>query len=116
MATWKIETTTDGRYRLSWNGYPWPMEPKKSLEETDAYRKRLIERWPGEGAGFLFRTDSPSGHQRGGPWKYTYPDRDSGALVLGVIHTSRLRDAKEVLRHKLHRKRLPNGILWKLDN
>lgn len=72
---------------------------------------RLAVRWPTEEAvEWAFRAyTEPAPKKRGGPWRYRYGDET------GVIRVSRLADAKAILRNKLDRKRLPNGIEWECE-
>ena len=103
---WTV-TQTDGGFVIGWGSKPWGMEPR-GKDWCLAYVERLKERYP-EGGAWLVDGQATA-RTRGGPWRYTYDDGETE-----VIHTSRLDDAKSVLRHRLRRKTLPAGITWKLE-
>lgn len=109
---WTLRSTSEG-WRLYYDGQPWPMEPKESEPVAAAYLERVRKRYRGDSARLLLGAqDEGPTRERGGPWRYTYPNGDE--QVTGVVHTSRKEDAKKVLRAQLDRKRLPNGIEWSI--
>lgn len=110
---WKT-IEADGGYRLTYDGRRWPMEPRPTRDEADAYRERLEDRYPDAEVLAVLdyaNEDEDTGRSRGGPWRWDLPDGTSG-----VVHLSRLADAKDHLRRKMGRKRLPNGITWEIAN
>lgn len=116
---WTVERVGEG-WRVHYDGQPFTHDPKPTEREARAYADRLQRRYRGGSAG-LFCNSSENGEndrQRGGPWRWRTPEdastvEEHGAT--GVIHTSRLEDAKSVLRHRMKRQRLPNGITWELE-
>ena len=103
---WAIKKVEGGSV-LTWNGKGWGMLPQ-SHEWVRDYALRLEERYPEGGAWLVAGTVKP--RQKGGPWRYTLMDGTSE-----VIHTDRKADAKRLLQAQMGRKRLPNGILWSLE-
>jgi hypothetical protein len=106
QSVWSV-VPVDGGYVVTWRGEAWGMTPRDEAWCRD-YMARLEERYPEGGAWLLDGSDST--RTRGGPWRYTYADGETE-----VIHTSRLDDAKSVLRHRLRRKTLPAGLTWTLE-
>lgn len=113
---WKIKKTADG-YKIFWRGREWydgqrPIRgtPNPPRDLVASYVESCKRRYPGDTPGILLGPeDAEAKVRRGGPWRWTLPDGETG-----VIHTSRKSDAKKVLRHKMQRKRLPNGIEWEI--
>lgn len=109
---------TDRGYVLEWRGRRWPMKPRRTREDAEAYRLRVSSRYPGTSPALLMGTDDSERdtpkRRRGGPWRYRYPDPETDEEVEGVIHTKRKKDAKKILRRRLDRKRLPSGITWEI--
>lgn len=100
----------DGGYVVTFRGkVPYPMPPKETRLEARGYMERLQHRYPEDSVLILWGT-SGSKRQRGGPWRYVLANGEEG-----VIHESRLDDAKSVLRHRLHRKTLPRGTVFSLE-
>lgn len=109
---WTVREVEDGLFSVFYHGQRWPMEPRASRQSCIDYARRLADRWTHEGALLMLR-ERDSGRSRGGPWRYTYPVGED--TETGVIQTSRLSDAKKLLRRELNRERLPNGISWTVD-
>lgn len=90
------------------------MVPRESKTEATEYAERLANMWIDEVA--LFMTSpawtgeglEPTFH-KGGPWRYTYPDGETG-----VIYISKQSDAKSALRKELGKQRLPKGLKWEI--
>lgn len=97
-------------FLLTYKGNDFPAEPRMSEEDAVRAARHFSMRYQEE---FLTWVSTPKEdeeeRQRGGPWSYTYDDQT------GVIHTSRLADAKAALRRSLDRQRLPNGIEWSVE-
>lgn len=106
----------DNGWRVRWKGREWPgVHPTNRA--AGAYVKRLRQRYPGSTPATILGEpdEEENGRQRGGPWKWTTPEDATTAEehgTNGVIHTSRLQDAKSILRKRMDRKRLPNGTSW----
>lgn len=117
---WTVSETDDG-WQVYYAGKPWIGAPRPTREEAEAYRDRLEQRYPEAEVERLLYTDDEdeeqNGRQRGGPWRWTIPEDSPAAPehgTTGVIHTRQKQDAKAVLRRKMDRKRLPNGIEWEI--
>lgn len=115
---WSV-VSTDRGYLLTWKGELWPMEPRATEQECRAYLERVQNRYRGDSSEVLLAAEEQqNGRQRGGPWRWTTPEDATTAEeygTTGVLHTSRLQDAKKQLRAKMDRQRLPNGIEWELE-
>ena len=103
--SWAIKRVNGGHV-ITWCGTEWGMSPA-NRDWCQQYLARLEERYP-EGGAWLVDGQDRS-RTRGGPWRWTLGEQSE------VIHTSRLDDAKGVLRHRLGRKTLPSGITWSLE-
>jgi len=104
---WRMWATSGEGYRIYWNNEPWPMKPKQSHSECEAYMERLRIRYPNEAPAVMLGRSQD--RQRGGPWRWSLPNGETG-----VVHMGRLNDAKQVLRHERQCKRLPTGIEWEI--
>lgn len=111
---WTVERADEG-FILRYDGLRFPMQARSDEADARAYLERVRRRYGGDSARVLCATDGENGGpSRGGPWAYSYPSLDGEGRTEGVVHTSRLKDAKQVLRAQLERKRLPNGIEWSI--
>lgn len=111
---WSIERTKHGDFRILWKDREWPVR-KATRDRAEAYVTRLCQRYPGTTpATVLGDEEEPeeNSRSRGGPWQYEY-ETDDG-VQSGIIETRRKKDAKQILRRRLDRQRLPNGIEWKI--
>ncbi len=97
----------DGKYRVYYRKIHWPSEPRDTRADAQAYADRLSLRWDDDTAELL-ATPMEGQREKGGPWRWNEGNET------GVINMSRLSDAKDTLRRKLGRKRLPKGITWEL--
>ncbi len=98
----------DGGWSACWKGAPIRVNNWSTKGEAMAYAKRLDQTYR-DGSREITIQEYGRRRTRGGPWRWTIPGGE-----MGVIHTNALADAKEVLRERLHRKRLPLGIQWEL--
>lgn len=107
--SWSV-AERDGGFVVLWRRQGWGMAPKPTRKEAVAYKRRLAARYPTGGEWLVDAAQNrPDPRNRGGPWRWTLPDGSSG-----IIHTTRLTDAKSILRRELRRKRLPNNIRWEI--
>lgn len=117
---WSIERTQQG-YAVYLDDRPWIGEPLTTKTEAQHYLERLRDRYPNtDEARSLCEPGETeqNGRQRGGPWRWTIPEDAKAAAEFGrtgVVHTARKKDAKSMLRRKMDRQRLPNGITWELE-
>lgn len=121
---WTVEQEKNGngenKWRVHYKGEPWPHDPHATKESARDYMKRLQRRYRGDSPSLFMNGEGDENtRQRGGPWRWTTPEDATTAEEhgrTGVIQTKRLKDAKDILRHKMQRKRLPNGIEWEIEN
>jgi len=111
---WTIREES-GAYVVYWRDRRWISEPFLSREWAEEYILRVCTRYAGDSPEIFLGEESKDqqNRQRGGPWRYSYPNGDGPET--GVIHTSTKADAKDILRRKLDRKRLPAGIEWEIE-
>lgn len=107
MRRWTVKQVEDG-YVVYFRGDPLPHDPIEDEREARAYMKRVRRRWRGESARFLVGDPvaEKKAFRQGGPWRFVYPDGEER-----IVRTSRKSDALKVERHRLKRKRLPNGTV-----
>ena len=110
---WEIEPTKHGDFRILWRGREWPAR-RETRDRAEAYVTRLCLRYPGSTPATMLgdEEETENSRTRGGPWQYEY-ETDDG-VQSGVIETRRKKDAKTILRRRLDRQRLPNGIEWQI--
>lgn len=106
---WTIAEVAGG-FVVQHRGKAWPMEPRADRQDAVEYAKRLASRYTDESAREMIEYAAQHAPKsRGGPWRYSLPGGESG-----VVNVSRLSDARALLRRKMGRKRLPDGITWEI--
>ena len=109
----RIYAPTQG-FVVYYRGNRWWMKPKELRADAVSYAERLSYQYVDEVAEYMTSPEwtgegQETSFHKGGPWRYRYPDGDTG-----VFYISKLADAKAALRKELDRERLPRGLTWEI--